>query len=655
MTETIIARKHHSLGDGQQFQLLVNAVVDYAIFMLDSDGNVLTWNPGAERIKGYAADEIIGRHFSQFYTAEDRAAGEPERALRTALTEGKYDKEAWRVRKDGTRFWAMVVIDPIRDEKGNHIGFAKVTRDMTERRRADEALRTSQEQFKLLIQGVTDYAIYMLDPSGKITNWNAGGQRIKGYAPDEIVGKHFSQFYTEEDREAGEPARALETAAREGRFEKEGWRVRKDGTRFWANVIVDAIHDDAGRLIGFAKVTRDMTEKRKAQDELEQARAALFQSQKTEALGQLTGGIAHDFNNLLTIIANNLDLLSHPQSQYDGQRYRRLVEGAQRAVERATRLTQQLLAFARRQPLRPEKHDINKLIGSFEAVLHRACGETVEMEISLARGSAITLVDAPQFEAALLNLLINARDAMPQGGRLSITTDFVDVDAKHASRMSGIAPGRYVAVNVADTGIGMTPEVAARVFEPFYTTKEVGKGTGLGLSQVYGFVTQSGGHVEIDSQIGRGTTVSLYLPAAEGAEAEDRSEHGEDAATSSAGTVLVVEDDPDVLQVAIETLHALGYDVLTAGDGVAALQMLTRDQHIDVLFSDIVMPRGMSGVELAHRARRIRPGLKVLLASGYPMTTLSAEHGLDSAFSFVSKPYRWTELQERLRQLQTAG
>ncbi|HEY0524742.1 MAG TPA: ATP-binding protein, partial [Stellaceae bacterium] len=265
----------------------------------------------------------------------------------------------------------------------------------------------------------------------------------------------------------------------------------------------------------------------------------------------------------------------------------------------------------------------------------------------------IALIDAPQFEAALLNLVINARDAMKEhGGRLTITTDLVEIDQRRASIMSGIAPGRYVAVSVEDTGEGMSPDVMARAFEPFYTTKDVGKGTGLGLSQVYGFVTQSGGHVEIDSKVGRGTTVSFYLPAVAGVEADDASEHSQDVKVTSVGTVLVVEDDPDVLQVAIETLRALGYDVLTADDGVSALQMLTRDQHIDVLFSDIVMPRGMSGVELARRARRIRPGLKVLLASGYPMATLSAEHGLAGDFSFVSKPYRWTELQERLRQLQ---
>jgi PAS domain S-box-containing protein len=282
------------------FKLLVQSIVDYAIYMLDPNGFVTSWNAGAERIKGFQTEEIVGKHFSTFYTEEDRAAGMPKKVLDTARKEGKYVGEGWRVRKDGSRFWASVVVDRISDSKGKLIGFAKITRDMTEQREAQHALLEAERRFRILVQGVTDYAIFMLDPEGKVANWNAGARRIKGYTPEEIVGEHFSRFYTPEEREAGVPERAIGTARETGRYEAEGWRVRKDGTRFWASVVLDAIKDDNGKLVGFAKITRDMTDKREAQLRLEESREQLFRSQKMEALGQLTGGLAHDFKNLLT-------------------------------------------------------------------------------------------------------------------------------------------------------------------------------------------------------------------------------------------------------------------------------------------------------------------------------------------------------------------
>jgi PAS domain S-box-containing protein len=335
------------VSDERRFQLLVDAVKDYSIYMLDPHGIVSSWNSGAQRFKGYKAAEIIGQHFSRFYTGEDQQAGVPEQALAIAVAEGKYETEGWRVRKDGSRFWASVVIDPIRDEDGNLFGFAKITRDITERRTAQEALRRSEEQFRLLVQGVTDYTIFMLDPTGHVTNWNSGAQRMKGYAANEIIGQHFSRFYTDEDRAADVPLRALQTAEREGRFETESWRVRKDGSHFWASVVIDAIHDENGSLIGFGKVTRDITERRQVQKALEEAREALFQSQKMEAVGQFTGGVAHDFNNLLQAISGSLEVVE-----------RRLAAGrtdvgqhmaaARTAMDCATALTQRLLAFVSR-------------------------------------------------------------------------------------------------------------------------------------------------------------------------------------------------------------------------------------------------------------------------------------------------------------------
>ncbi len=633
-----------------RFQLLVDAVTDYAIYMLDPTGIVSSWNAGAQRFKGYKQDEILGEHFSRFYTDEDKATELPRRALETAAREGKFEAEGWRLRKDGTRFWAHVVIDPIRDAQGSLIGFAKITRDLTERKRTQEALRESEERFRLLVQGVTDYAIYMLDPQGHVTNWNAGAQRIKGYSQDEILGRHFSEFYTDEDQANELPRRALETATREGRFEAEGWRRRKDGTRFWASAVIDRIQNDLGEIIGFAKITRDITERRQAQEALAQAQAALFQSQKMEAVGQLTGGVAHDFNNLLTVIVNNLDLLT--RSTRDA-RDMRLIEGAQRAAERGAKLTQQLLAFSRRQPLQPALHNPNTLIGGFEAILHRACGELVKLQLALAPQVRSISVDAPQFEAALLNLIVNARDAMPDGGSLMITTGNMSVSEKeHAA--AELKPGPYVSVTVEDTGSGMTPEVLDRVFEPFFTTKEIGKGTGLGLSQVYGFVTQSGGHIKVDSILGQGTKVTMLLPAQGNGDASVV--EGEDGtirpARESQGTVLIVEDEPAVLEVASDIFDSLGYDVLTATDAKEALTVLETDTVIDVMFSDVIMPNGMNGVELSRKAREMRPNLKILLASGYPMSALPSE-GLGAGVSFISKPYRWTELADKLRALRS--
>jgi PAS domain S-box-containing protein len=278
-----MANPENPPSTSSRFELLVQSVTDYAIYMLDLEGRVSSWNAGARRFKGYEPDEIIGEHFSRFYTPEEKQREIPRIALETAAREGRFEAEGWRVRKDGSRFWANVVIDPIRDPTGNLVGYAKVTRDLTERRAAEEELRASEQRFRLLVQSVTDYAIYMLDPEGRVSSWNAGAERFKGYAANEIIGEHFSRFYSEEDREAGIPATALETARRDGRFEAEGWRVRKDNSRFWASVIIDPIRNDAGDLIGFAKVTRDLTEKRAIEEQLRQ-------SQKMEAVGQLTAG-----------------------------------------------------------------------------------------------------------------------------------------------------------------------------------------------------------------------------------------------------------------------------------------------------------------------------------------------------------------------------
>lgn len=369
-----------------------------------------------------------------------------------------------------------------------------------------------QQQFRLLVQSITDHAIYMLDPNGIVRNWNPGGQLIKGYTREEIVGEHFSRFYTEEDRLAGEPEHGLRMAREQGRFEKEGWRLRKDGSRFRANIVLDPIWQD-GELVGYAKITRDVTERYEAQKRLEQAQRALVQSQKIEAIGKLTLGLAHDFNNLLTVIVNSLDLIQTHHG--DRNRVAKLAQGALRAADRGALLTRQLLAFARGQNLVPESHDINHLLHGSEALYRRACDSAIAMSFDLGMDLPQVLVDATQFEAAILNLVVNSRDAMPDGGSIVIATRL----------HSAVPPDRpdaeaadYVCVSVTDTGTGMSEAVQERATEPFFTTKEVGKGSGLGLSQVFGFAAQSGGFAELKSAEGKGACVSICLPTAEARE-----------------------------------------------------------------------------------------------------------------------------------------
>lgn len=619
------------------------------LFLVAPSGTVAGCGIAAERECGYAPGELRGLGFDRLFAADPPEDGSDWR--RAAENDGQAIRQGWFTRKDGSRFQGQVTIEPTHTDGPEISGFAVVgdvggSPD-------NSAAAGNEQQFRMLVQGVTDYAIYLLDPSGNITNWNPGGERIKGYRSDEIVGQHFSRFYTAEDRATGEPQRGLAIAARDGRYEQEGWRIRKDGTRFWANAIIDAIHDPEGTLIGFAKVTRDLTAKKEAEDALKQTQAALAQSQKMEAVGQLTGGVAHDFNNLLTVITNALDLLARPSR--DEAQKRRVIDSALRAADRGAKLTQQLLAFSRRQPLLPGIYNINSLIGGFEAVLRRACPEPIEFELNLSAGPLAANIDGPQFETALLNLVVNSRDALPQSGKLHIATGLESIDRAHARVMSDIAPGNYVSIAVTDSGEGMPPDVVARACEPFFTTKEVGKGSGLGLSQVYGFVMQSGGHVAIDSAPGAGTTVTIYLPAAKAA-AERRRGPAEPKKAAAVGRILAVEDDPEVLEVTVETLRRMGYEVLTGADGPAALAVLRREADIDILFSDIVMPHGMNGVELARAARALRPRLRVLLASGYPTRTMSGAplFDADGEFPFLSKPYRTSELAAALRALQPA-
>jgi PAS domain S-box-containing protein len=623
--------------DSERYRQLVDAVTDYAIYMLDPSGIVASWNAGAQRFKGYTREEIIGQHFSKFYTDEDIRAGVPQRALEISAREGKFECEGWRVRSDGRRFWAHVVIDPIRDRNGTLTGFAKVTRDLTERRAAELAVRQSEEQFRLLVQGVTDYAIYMLSPEGIVTNWNKGAERIKGYLPSEIVGKHFSQFYTEEDRARNEPQRALETATREGRFEKEGWRVRKDGTRFWSHIVIDPIRDDGGAIIGFAKITRDVTERKNAQEKLERAREALFQSQKMDAIGQLTGGVAHDFNNLLMAILGSLELLR--KKLPDDPRMLRLLDNAAMGAQRGASLTQRLLAFSRLQQLDTKPVDVPTLVRGMTDLLERSLGPSARIETRFPQSMGKVLVDQNQLELALLNLTVNARDAMPDGGTILISAREQTVAAGHETRLQ---PGHYVCLAVKDTGEGMSEETLSRATEPFFTTKGVGRGTGLGLSSVMGMSQQVGGSFVLKSRKGEGTVAEIWLPsAASSVEVADaKAVAAKEDVPRRALRVLAVDDDALVLFNTTAMLEDLGHIALEATSGADALEILRR-QKVDLIITDQAMPK-MTGMQLIETVRETWPGIPVLLATGYA----ELPGGAACTITKLNKPFTQEQLAE---------
>ncbi|WP_109482506.1 PAS domain S-box protein [Paraburkholderia sp. C35] len=632
-------------------RLWAESTTDYSIFALAPDGTIISWNRGGQTIQGYQPGEILGKHVRVMYTEEDQREGLPELGLQRAREDGRYEMEGWRVRKDGSLFWANVIVTALYASDGELLGYGRVVRDISDKKSATDAALESDRRFRLLVQGVNDYAIFMLSPEGCVTNWNPGARRIKGYTDEQIIGKHFSCFYTPEDAASGVPQRGLATAAREGRWEAEGWRVRRDGSRFWAHVVIDAIRDEEGVLIGFAKITRDITERRQAAELLDQTRNALFQSQKMEALGKLTGGVAHDFNNVLQVLRGNLELLgTRHEDAWSRARVGRAIE----AVERGSKLAAQLLAFGRRQALQPVPGNFGTVLHGMEDLLRRALGERVRVRIheSHAEGELWNvLVDTHQLENVVLNLAINSRDAMPEGGTLTFGLSNAVLD-KPVATAAQLEPGEYVKMTVTDTGTGMSADIAERAFDPFFTTKPEGLGTGLGLSMAYGFVLQSGGHIELASTPDVGTTVTIYLPRSldtpvvrpvvqSEPESEERLRGGE--------TVLVVEDDRRVQLTVVDMLSQLGYGVLTANDATEALTVLRSGAKVDLLFSDVVMPGPLLSPEMARQAMLMRPALKVLFTSGHTRDTMGLDAQLRGGADLLQKPYSRSQLARKIR------
>lgn len=610
---------------------------DHLLLVLDLEGRVISWNAVAHNRSGYDAEAVIGAHFSRFYRDEERVAGVPSRLLEEAARHGRSEGEAWRLRSDGSGFRAHSVIDQIRDLAGEPAGYVEIIRDLTGRAQQDETIRRNEQQFTLLVQSVTDYAIYMIDPRGQVSSWNPGAERIKGYCPDEIIGQHFSCFYTDEDRRAGEPQRALETALRDGRFAKEGFRVRKDGSRFWASVVIDPIRDDRGTLLGFAKITRDITERLDAERELDRTREALFQAQKMEAIGQLTGGVAHDFNNLLMVVLSSLGLLR--KRLPDDQSMLRLIDNAIAGAERGAALTQRMLAFARRQDLKLESLDLAGLVAGMMDLIQRSLGPSIIIETGFPADLQRARADANQLEMALLNLVVNARDAMPGGGTIRISGEDREIEEEGQD----LPPGRYVILRVVDTGAGMDAGTLARALEPFFTTKGVGKGTGLGLPMVHGLAEQSGGRFVIKSDSGTGTTAELWLSAGEAAQGAGAEAPAEQPADQDGRplTVLAVDDDSLVLMNTTALLEELGHNVIEAYSASEALTLFRQDREIDLVITDQAMPQ-MTGLELAATIRAERPATPIILATGYG----ELPAGTDPAIRKLGKPFRQQDLAE---------
>ena len=532
-----------------------------------------------------------------------------------------------------------------------------ITRDVTERNKSRQAqqqltaeledkvqgrtheleaalhrLQESERSFQLLVESVTDYALYMLDPTGRVISWNSGAKRIKGYEAADIIGKNFECFYSEQDRAAGVPAAGLRTAAREGRLETEGWRLRKDGTRFWANVIIDAITSD-GHLVGYAKITRDITERRAAE-------ARLRQAQKMEAVGQFTGGAAHDFNNLLMAILGSLEILR--KRLPNDPRLLALLDNAVQGAKRGSSLTQRMLAFARRQELKHEAVDLAHLVNNMLELLERSLGPTINIETRFPLEVMRVRTDANQLETALLNLAINSRDAMPNGGTITISL------AKHTiagGHPTSLPPGPYACLVVADTGQGMDEATLARATEPFFTTKGIGKGTGLGLSMVDGLTAQSGGKLIVQSTAGRGTTMELWFPITtmvDGATERGPETH-EGAHAERPLCILAVDDDSLVLSNVAVMLEDLGHKVIAVGSGAKAIEEIESMPAIDVVITDQAMPV-MTGLQLIEILRARRPGLPVILATGFA----ELPPRLSPSIGRLSKPFTQRALAQAL-------
>ena len=605
------------------------------ILVTDPQGILVQVSPSCEAILGYLPDELIGRSAVDFIHGED--LDNTREQMRSARRENKsLNFDARYVHKDGrivTLSWMGTWSEPVR--RHFFIG-----RDMTESRRAQEALLESEQQARGIIDTALD-AFVQIDHDGRIRNWNSQAEAIFGWPRDQALGKNLIELVVAGD-DRDELSAALGRFLRSGQGQILGRRReimarRRDGGEFRAELSVTALKSRGGFL--FNGFFRDLTDKIAAEDRIRQ-------SEKMEAVGQLTGGIAHDFNNILTVITGTIEILAEAVQQEP--QLAAITGMIDEAASRGAELTQHLLAFARKQPLQPRVTDINILVIDTAKLLRPTLGEQIEIESVFADETCFASVDPNQLTTAILNLALNARDAMQGGGKLIIETGSAYLDETYASRHGDVRPGHYALIAVSDTGSGIPASILDKVFEPFFTLKEPGKGTGLGLSMVYGFVKQSSGHIKIYSEVGHGTTIKMYLPP--GTAAVPASEAAPDPKLQGGHeTILVVEDDRLVREYVLTQLHSLGYATLDAANGAEALAIVEAGRPFDLLFTDVIMPGAMNGRQLAEEILRRRPGSKVLYTSGYTENAIIHHGRLDSDVLLLAKPYRKSDMARMIR------
>jgi PAS domain S-box-containing protein len=621
-----------------QSALLAKAVAGCALFMLDPEGHVRSWSPGAERIKGYAAAEIIGQHFSCFFTDADRQAGAPQRVLATAAEHGRYEGEGVFVRNAGSTFWASLVVEPIRDDTGQLIGYANITRDISQRKLVEERLLGEQAKYRAIIETAVD-GIVVIDERAIVQAFNHAAEMIFGYSADEVIGHNVSCLMPEPDRSQHDLYIANFRRTGEARIigaRREVTGQRKDGSVFALDLSIAEWH--AGGQRYFTAIVHDITARKAADENMKRTIAMLHRAQKMEVVGRITGGVAHDFNNILQVMIGSLDMADALTG--GNEELRRLLSAVRRGAVRAERVTQQLLAFSRQQPLHPQEVDVSLHMREAVDLFARTLRGDIYVEVDLPGDLWPIMIDASQLDLAVLNIAVNARDAMPNGGTFKISARNATYQGLTIEQGNHGLDGSYVVMTLSDTGEGIAPDVLPHVFEPFFTTKDVGKGTGLGLSQVYGFALQSGGVATVASKVGQGTIITLYFPALDHG-AHVGAPDGTAETTSTMGTVLVVEDDADVAELATKVLKDAGYAVAQAEHAPAALTALASGAPIDLVFSDIVLPRGMNGITLAHEVRTLYPKLPVLLTTGYAEALADAEvEGL----TILRKPYHRQDL-----------
>jgi two-component system cell cycle sensor histidine kinase/response regulator CckA len=618
------------------------------------DRVITSWNPGAERLYGYSAAEMIGRHVDVLIPQERRAA---ERDIQDAIVRGDRVEayQAERFRKDGSRIGVSIMLSPITDPNGTIVGVSRASRDITGQQRADA-------RFRRLLEAAPD-AMVCADADGQIVLVNAQAERLFGYGRDELIGQPVEILVPDAVR-AGHPAhRAAYAVDPQPRPMAESLELsgrRRDGSTFPAEISLSAIDTDGAILVSAA--VRDVSERMELQAERQWLRTQterdrlerqLLQSQRLESLGQLAGGVAHDFNNLLAVISNYAAFVSKEVAKAPQEEWRSVrqdIEQIELAAGRAAGLTRQLLAFARRDVVQPRALNLNQVIEGIQELLGRTLGEQVELSADLAAELGPVLADPGQIEQVLVNLAVNARDAMPAGGKLMVSTASTDVDADHSASRVGLEPGRYICLKVSDTGTGMPQEVIDRAFEPFFTTKANGEGTGLGLATVYGIVTQAGGYVQIYSEPGLGTTFTILLPQS-GQPAQEASPEPQLTQGGHGETVLVVEDEAAMREVTHRILASNGYQVITAVNGLDAIRVAaSHPGDIDVLVTDVVMPK-MFGQESAERIRALYPAVKVLFMSGYTHGVLDTQGVLEANVNLIEKPFTESSLLAKLHEV----